>query len=335
MKKIMNGADAIVEDMLRGLEFANPAVCAFPEQRVIARRKKSDKVGLVSGGGSGHEPAHAGYVGVGMLDAAVAGNIFASPSPEQMLKGITEANTGKGVLFILKNYTGDLMNFSMAKELAEMEGITVDHVVVKDDVAVLDSTYSAGRRGIAGTVLVHKAAGAMAERGAPLEEVKRVAEKAISRVRTMGVSLSACTLPGLEKPGFTVAEDEMEIGMGIHGEPGIQKSKSLPARELADLLLGKLLKDYDFKGKKVALLVNGLGSTPLLELYVLTADLKELLARYGIRVHFVLAGNYMTSLEMAGCSVTMMDLDEELEELVNAPCCTPGLTLYPHKEEAL
>jgi dihydroxyacetone kinase-like protein len=264
-----------------------------------------------------------------MLDAAVVGNIFASPSPEQMLKGISEANMGRGVLFILKNYTGDLMNFSMAIELAEAEGVTVDSVVVKDDVAVPDSTYSAGRRGIAGTVLVHKVAGAMAEKGASLEEVKRVAEKAISRVRTMGVSLSACILPGLEKPGFTVYEDEIEIGMGIHGDPGIQKSKSLPARELAGLLLGRLLEDYDFKGKDVALLVNGLGDTPLIELYILTADLKELFAYHKIHAHFVLTGNYMTSLEMAGCSVTMMDLDEELKGLIDAPCYTPGLTVYP------
>jgi dihydroxyacetone kinase-like protein len=329
MKKIMNGADAYVEDMMRGLEFSSPVVRAFLEERVIARRVKGDKVGLVSGGGSGHEPAHAGYVGTGMLDAAVAGNIFASPSPDQIFKGITEADAGKGVLFILKNYTGDLMNFSMAKELAEMEGIMVDSVIVKDDVAVPDSTYSAGRRGIAGTVLIHKVAGAMAEAGASLAEVKRVAEKAISRVRTMGFSLSACILPGLDKPGFTVVEDEIEIGMGIHGEPGLQKSKNLTARELAALLLGKLFDDYDFKGKDIALLVNGLGATPLSELYILTAELKELLVRYNIHTHFVLTGNYMTSLEMAGCSVTLMDLDEELKGLIDAPCHTPGLTLYP------
>jgi dihydroxyacetone kinase-like protein len=327
MKKIMNRADSIVEDMMRGLAFSNPALCAFPAERVIARREKRDKVGLVSGGGSGHEPAHAGYVGTGMLDAAVVGNIFASPSPEQMLKGISEANAGKGVLFILKNYTGDLMNFSMARELAEMDNITVDSVVVKDDVAVPDSTYSAGRRGIAGTMLVQKAAGAAAERGCSLEEVKRVAQKAIDRLRTMGVSLSACVLPGLEKPGFTVADDEIEIGMGIHGEPGIQKSKLMTAKELAVLLLNKLTADYAFGGKEVVLLLNGLGSTPLIELYVLAADLHELLEERGIRIHRALVGNYMTSLEMAGCSVTLMDLDDELKEMIDAPCETSGLTI--------
>lgn len=327
MKKIMNKAENIVAEMIQGMAFSNPQLSCFPEERVIARREKREKVGLVSGGGSGHEPAHAGFVGTGMLDAAVAGNIFASPSPDQMLKGIQEANSGKGVLFILKNYTGDLMNFSMAKEFAEMEGIEVDSVVVKDDVAVPDSTYSAGRRGIAGTVLVHKVAGAMAERGASLAEVKRVAEKAISRVRTMGLSMSACVLPGLDKPGFEVGDNEIEIGMGIHGEPGIQKSEPKPAAELAKVLMDHIQSDYDFSGKEVALLVNGLGGTPLIELYVLASEMERQLNERNITAAKVLVGNYMTSLEMAGCSITLMDLDDELKELINAPCSTPGLTI--------
>jgi len=327
MKKIMNKAENIVAEMIQGMAFSNPQLSCFPEERVIARREKREKVGLVSGGGSGHEPAHAGFVGTGMLDAAVAGNIFASPSPDQMLKGIQEANSGKGVLFILKNYTGDLMNFSMAKEFAEMEGIEVDSVVVKDDVAVPDSTYSAGRRGIAGTVLVHKVAGAMAERGASLAEVKRVAEKAISRVRTMGLSMSACVLPGLDKPGFEVGDNEIEIGMGIHGEPGIQKSEPKPAAELAKVLMDHIQSDYDFSGKEVALLVNGLGGTPLIELYVLASEMERQLNERNITAAKVLVGNYMTSLEMAGCSISLMDLDDELKELINAPCSTPGLTI--------
>ena len=329
MKKIMNRSEDIIEEMIRGMAFANPQLSCFPEERVVARRQKTEKVGLVSGGGSGHEPAHAGFVGKGMLDAAVAGNVFASPSPAQMLKGITEANTGKGVLFILKNYTGDLMNYAMAKSMAEGNGVVVDSVVVKDDVAVPDSTYSAGRRGIAGTVLVHKIAGAMAERGECLEEVKRVAEKAISRVRTMGMSMSACILPGLNKPGFVVDENEIEIGMGIHGEPGIEKTAAMTSKELSGTLLGYLLRDYDFVGKKVALMINGMGGTTLMEMYVLAADLENRLKENNITASKVLVGNYMTSLEMLGCSISLMDLDDELSELLNAPCDTPGLKILP------
>lgn len=329
MKKIMNRAEDIVEEMIRGMAFANPQLGCFPEDRVVARKFKTEKVGVVSGGGSGHEPAHVGFVGTGMLDAAVAGNIFASPSPGQMLKGIIEANTGKGVLFILKNYTGDLMNFSMAKNMAEMKGIVVDSVVVKDDVAVPDSTFSAGRRGIAGTVLVHKIAGAMAEKGEPLEEVKRVAEKAISRVRTIGMSMSACTLPGLDKPGFVVGEGEIEIGMGIHGEPGIEKAEMKTSKELSKILLDYLLKDYDFTGKTVVVMVNGLGGTTLLELYTLVSDLEQELKKNSIYASKILVGNYMTSLEMQGCSLTLLDLDNELAELINAPCDTPGLRIFP------
>ena len=327
MKKIMNRTEDIIEEMIQGIGFVHPQLSCFPEERVVARKRKTEKVGLVSGGGSGHEPAHAGFVGMGMLDAAVAGNVFASPSPAQMLKGITEANAGKGVLFILKNYTGDLMNYSMAKNMAEANGIDVDSVIVKDDVAVPDSTYSAGRRGIAGTVLVHKIAGAMAERGECFDEVKRVAEKAINRVRTMGMSMSACILPGLNKPGFVVDENEVEIGMGIHGEPGIAKATDTTSKELSGILLDHLLRDYDFAGKKIALMVNGMGGTTLMELYVLAADLEKKLEQNNIRTGKVLVGNYMTSLEMLGCSVTLMDLDDELEELLNAPCDTPGLKI--------
>jgi dihydroxyacetone kinase-like protein len=260
-----------------------------------------------------------------MLDSAVAGNVFASPSPDRILKGIEEANSGKGVLLVIKNYSGDIMNFEMAKDLAMMDGIEVDSVVVRDDVAVPDSTYSTGRRGIAGTVFVHKIAGAKAEAGGTLPEVKAAAEKAISRIRSMGMAMTPCTLPGVGKPGFMLADDEVEIGMGIHGEPGVNRSHILSAKELASVLLEKILADYDYSGKEVALMVNGLGGTPLMELYILNNEVERILSEKGIRVHRTLVGNFMTSLEMSGCSLTLMDLDDELKELLDAPCNTPAL----------
>lgn len=281
----------------------------------------------MSVGGSGHEPAHAGYIGKGMLDAAVAGNLFASPSPDQMLKAMEDIDTGAGVLVVLKNYSGDLMNFSIAKELAEAQGISVESVVVKDDVAVPDSTYSTGRRGIAGTVFVHKIAGARAAEGANLEQVKLSAQKAADNVRSMGMSMSACILPGLDKPGFSLGENEIEIGMGIHGEPGIQKSGVKTADELAEVLLEKIMEDLDYRSREAALMINGLGGTPLMELYVLAASIKKLLEQKTISTCRVFVGNYMTSLEMAGCSVSMLRLDDELKRLLQAPCASPALTL--------
>jgi dihydroxyacetone kinase-like protein len=325
MKKIINSPDKVVSEMLEGMEKAHKDLRYVRELEVITRREKSDKVGIVSGGGSGHEPSHAGYVGKGMLDSAVAGNVFASPSPDRILKGIEEANSGKGVLLVIKNYSGDIMNFEMAKDLAMMDGIEVDSVVVRDDVAVPDSTYSTGRRGIAGTVFVHKIAGAKAEAGGTLPEVKAAAEKAISRIRSMGMAMTPCTLPGVGKPGFMLADDEVEIGMGIHGEPGVNRSHILPASELASVLLEKILSDYDYSGKEVALMVNGLGGTPLMELYILNNEVERVLSEKGIRVYRTLVGNFMTSLEMSGCSLTLMDLDDELKELLDAPCETPAL----------
>lgn len=327
IKKIMNKPQNIVDEMLAGFVFANPENEWHKELRVVARKKKvSGKVGIIAVGGSGHEPAHIGYIGEGMLDAAAAGNLFASPSPVQMLKAIEEADCGAGVLVVLKNYSGDRMNYSIAKEFAELKGITVDCVIVRDDVAVSDSTYSTGRRGIAGTVFVHKIAGAKAVTGATLEEVKKAAEKAIANVRSMGMSMSACILPGLDKAGFTVGENEIEIGMGIHGEPGIEKTGMRTAKELAEILLNKILSDYDYRACKVALLVNGLGATPLMELYVLAAEMKELFERYEMTTHKVLVGNYMTALEMSGCSISVLKLDDELEALLDIPCRTPALT---------
>ncbi len=327
MKKIMNAPEDYVSETLRGLEKAEPSLEYFPGYEVIARREKRRKVGLVSGGGSGHEPAHAGYVGFGMLDAAVAGNVFASPSPDRILKGIEEADSGEGVLMIIKNYSGDIMNFDMARELAEMTGTKIERVIVKDDVAVPDSTFSTGRRGIAGTMLVHKVAGAKAEQGASLEEVRAAAQKAVENLRTMGMSMSACTLPGSGIAGFALGEDEIEIGMGIHGEPGVRHAKMMPAKDLAKTLLGYILEDYDFNGSEVAVLVNGLGATPLSELYILYNEVERELGEKNIKVHRSFVGNYVTSLDMAGCSVTLLKLDDELKELVDAPCRTPALKI--------
>ncbi|MCI9486012.1 MAG: dihydroxyacetone kinase subunit DhaK [Lachnospiraceae bacterium] len=329
MKKIINKPENVVEEMLHGLAMANPAVIHSEGLGVISRKEKSKKVGIVSGGGSGHEPAHAGYVGKGMLDAAVAGNVFSSPDPERIQEGINQANGGEGVLLVIKNYSGDYMNFTMAADMAEMDDIEVDYVIVKDDVAVEDSTYSTGRRGIAGTVFVHKIAGAKAEAGASLAEVKAAAEKAIKNLRSMGMSMSACTIPAVGKPGFLLEENEIEIGMGIHGEPGISKSEIKESKEIAKILLDKILEDYkasgiETEGGEFALMVNGLGATPLMELYILNGDVQAYLAEKGVKIYKTFVGNYMTALEMAGCSLTLMKLDDELKELLDAPSEAPA-----------
>lgn len=326
MKKIINDPNQVVSEMLMGLAKANPNVVYAGEGvEVISRKeKKQGKVGVISGGGSGHEPAHAGYVGKGMLDAAVAGNVFASPSPDRIIEGIKAADGGEGVLMIIKNYSGDIMNFEMAGELADMEDIKTDCVVVKDDVAVPNSTYSTGRRGIAGTVFVHKIAGAAAEAGKSLEEVKAVAQKVIDNVRSMGMAMSPCILPGVGTPGFTLAEDEMEIGMGIHGEPGINREKMASAKELAEKLVTRILEDYNYADSEVAVLINGLGGTPLMELYILNNEVEKILTAKGIGIYRVFVGNYMTSLEMEGCSVTLLKLDGELKGYLDAPSEAPG-----------
>ncbi len=326
MKKIINHPNDVVSELLVGMVKAHPSLQYTEQLEVVSRREKtSGKVGIVSGGGSGHEPAHAGYVGRGMLDAAVAGNVFSSPSPDRIIKGIEEANGGAGVLLIIKNYSGDIMNFGMSKDLAEMDDIEVESVVVKDDVAVPDSTYSTGRRGIAGTVFVHKIAGAKAEAGGSLQEVKAAAEKAIANIRSMGMAMSPCTLPAVGKPGFQLGDNEIEIGMGIHGEPGVERTTVKTAKETAQILLDKILSDYDYSGSEVALLVNGLGSTPLMELYILNNEVEKILSEKGIKIYKTLVGNYMTALEMSGCSLTLMKLDDELKQLLDAPCDTPAL----------
>lgn len=324
-KKLINSPENVVSEMLSGLAAANPALVYSEGLEVISRKEKSGMVGVISGGGAGHEPAHAGYVGPGMLDAAVSGNVFASPGPDRILEGLRRADSGKGVLMVVKNYSGDIMNFRLAAELAAMEGIKTETVVVKDDVAVPDSLYSAGRRGIAGTVFVHKVAGAAAAAGKSLEEVAAVAAKCVENIRSMGMACTPCTLPGADKPNFSLADDEVEIGMGIHGEPGINREAPSPAKELAEKLLDKILADMDYSGSSVAVLVNGLGGTPLMELYIMYNEVRRLLEEKGITVYRALVGNYMTSLEMAGCSLTLLKLDDELKACLDAPCDTTAL----------
>ncbi len=305
--------------MITGLVTAYPKLLKrLPNTNVVVRTDApaERKVGIVSGGGSGHEPAHAGYVGKGMLDAAVVGEVFTSPTPDQVLEAIKAVDSGKGVLLVIKNYTGDVMNFEMAKEMAEMEGIQVDQVIVNDDVAVEDSTFTIGRRGIAGTVFVHKIAGALAENGASLEEVKSIAEKTIANVRSMGVALSACTVPAASKPSFTLAENEMEIGIGIHGEPGIERVPLKPADQITEILVNKILSDIDYERSEVAVMINGLGATPEMELHIVYRKLSELLGNKEIKIFQTWVGEYMTSLEMAGFSITLLKLDQELKNLL-------------------
>ncbi|SFJ15477.1 dihydroxyacetone kinase subunit DhaK [Thermoflavimicrobium dichotomicum] len=325
MKKLINHPEYVVQEMIEGMALAHPQIVKkLPDTHVLVRADLSkEKVALVSGGGSGHEPSHGGFVGTGMLDAAVAGEVFTSPTPDQLLAAIKAVDRGKGVLLVIKNYSGDVMNFEMAMELAEAEGIQVKKVIVDDDVAVKNSTYTVGRRGIAGTVFVHKIAGALAEQGASLDEVQKVAEKVISRVRSMGMALSPCTIPAVGKPGFEIGEDEMEMGMGIHGEPGIDRTKIASADEVASTLVSYILEDMPCReGERVAVMINGLGATPLMELYIVNRKVAKLLQEKQIQVHKTFVGEYMTSLEMAGCSVTLLKLDDQLTELLDAPAQT-------------
>ena len=327
MKKLINGVDSVEEQMILGLVKSAPQkLKKLAEGNIVVRaQKKEGKVALVSGGGSGHEPAHGGFVGEGMLDAAVAGAVFTSPTPDKILAGIQAVAADKGVLCIVKNYTGDVMNFEMAIDMAKDEDIEADYVVVNDDVAVKDSLYTTGRRGVAGTVLVHKIAGAKAETGASLAEVKAVAEKVIANVRTMGMAISPCTVPAAGKPGFELAEDEVEIGIGVHGEPGTTREKLSTADETAKKLLDKILADIDYKGQEVVVLVNGMGATPLMELYIINNFVQDYLKEQGIKVYDTMVGNYMTSIEMAGFSLTLLRLDGEMKTLYDAKADAPAL----------
>ncbi|WP_347862931.1 dihydroxyacetone kinase subunit DhaK [Salimicrobium sp. PL1-032A] len=328
MKKVINDPEHTVTEMLQGFEAAHPDYVKSLDGTTVLLRKEAPvdgKVSLVSGGGSGHEPAHAGYVGEGMLDAAVAGEMFTSPTPDQVFEAIKAVDGGAGVFLVIKNYTGDVMNFEMARELAEAEGISVEQVVVNDDVAVEDSSFTNGRRGIAGTVFVHKIAGAKASEGASLREVKRVAEKVVAHTRSMGVALTPCVVPGSGKPSFTLEEDEMEVGIGIHGEPGIERKKITSADEIAEELLQKVLQDsVDYKGAEVAVMINGLGATPASELYIVNRYIQQRLHDYDVTVTHTYVGEYMTSLEMAGFSVTLMKMDGELKQLLDAKVETPA-----------
>ena len=327
MKKVINNPDYVVEEMLEGMLYAYPEYLSKVENANVLVRKemKTDKVTLVSGGGSGHEPSHGGFVGYGMLDGAVAGAVFTSPTPDQVYEGIKAVANDAGVLLVVKNYTGDVMNFDMAKELAEMEGIKVESVIVNDDVAVENSTWTIGRRGIAGTVFVHKIAGAKAETGANLEEVKAVAEKVIDNVRSMGMALTPCIVPAAGKPNFTLDENEMEIGMGIHGEPGTHKEELKTADEIVTHLMDKILADMTLaEGDEVAVLVNGLGGTPLMEQFIVNRKVNKILEEKNIKVYKTLIGEYMTSIEMAGFSISLLKLDEELKNLLDAKADTPA-----------
>jgi dihydroxyacetone kinase-like protein len=327
MKKLINKVEDIVSEELAGLEAAHPDILRIDHEHNLVLRKDapvSGKVALISGGGSGHEPLHGGFVGVGMLDGAAPGAIFTSPVPDQILALTQAVDGGAGVLHIVKNYTGDVMNFQMAAEMAN--GARVATVVTNDDVAVQDSLYTAGRRGVGVTVLLEKIAGAAAEAHASLEEVEAVASKVNNQGRSMGLALTSCTVPAAGKPTFELAEDEIEVGVGIHGEPGRKRIKMVSADEAAELLLTPIADDLGLKrGDEALVFVNGLGGTPLIELYVMFNGVAKLLKDRGVAISRSLVGPYITSLEMAGCSLTLVKLDSELTRLWDAPVHTPAL----------
>ena len=314
MKKIINKPENVVTEMLDGLAYVHSDLVHRVEGfDIIARNEQAaGQVGLISGGGSGHEPAHAGFVGEGMLSAAIAGAVFTSPTPDQILEAIKEADQGAGVFMIVKNYSGDIMNFEMAQELAEMEGIEVASVVVDDDIAVENSLYTQGRRGVAGTIFVHKILGHAAREGKSLAEIKGLADKIVPNIHTIGLALSGATVPEVGKPGFVLAEDEIEYGIGIHGEPGYRKESMQPSRQLAEELTGKLLEAFEAKsGERYALLINGMGATPLMEQYVFANDVASILEDAGLDVAYKKLGNYMTSIDMSGLSLTLMKIEDE------------------------
>lgn len=329
MKKLINNPDHVVDEMIEGYVKAHPkSVKKLPENKralVTARETRADKVGILIGGGSGHEPAFMGYVGDGMADGVAVGNIFASPPPDPILEATKAIDKGSGVVYIYGNYAGDLMNFGMAAELAELEsGIQVGKVIVTDDVASAPKEESHKRRGIAGEFFVTKVAGAAADKGYDLEQVLKATEKANDCTRTMGVGLSPCYLPQTGKPSFELEENEMEIGLGHHGEPGVEKGELQTANEVVDRLMYDILADMPLdQGEKVAVLVNGLGSTTQMELYIMFKRVEEVLAEKGILIHRSYVGSYSTSLEMGGASITLMELDDELTELIDHPADCP------------
>lgn len=327
MKKIINRPETVVKEMCNGIVLAHPELKFLEKYKIITKKEiNKDKVSLISGGGSGHEPAHAGFVGEGMLDAAVCGDIFASPSQIQVYQAIKETKSDKGTLLIIKNYSGDMMNFKNAAHLASEDGIKVDYIKVDDDIAVQDSLYTVGRRGVAGTVLVHKIAGACAQQGKSLEEVKEVALKAAQNVRSIGFAFTSCTVPAKGTPTFEIGDNEMEYGVGIHGEPGIKRESVISADELANRMVKALLDDLkvDTNKDEIALLVNGFGGTPLQELYLLNNSVTRELTNRNISINRTFVGNYMTSIDMAGASVSIMKLDDQLKELLSSYSNAPG-----------
>ncbi|MFZ5674971.1 MAG: dihydroxyacetone kinase subunit DhaK [Pseudomonadota bacterium] len=325
MKKLINDVANVLTESLDGFAAAHADLVQLGEERKFIRRKalKAGKVALISGGGSGHEPLHGGFVGHGMLDAACPGQVFTSPTPDQMIAAAEAVDQGAGVLFIVKNYEGDLMNFEMAKEMA---GRDIETVVTNDDVAVEDSLYTTGRRGVAGTLVVEKIVGAAAEAGEDLQALKALGEKVNERSRSMGVALTSCTVPAAGKPTFSLGDDEMEMGVGIHGEPGRRRVKLMPADAIAEEMIVAILADLDeAKSYPVLLFVNGFGGTPAMELYLMYHAAEAALARRGVKIARSLVGSYVTSLDMAGCSITVTALDEEMTALWDAPVHTPGL----------
>ncbi|MGW1467165.1 dihydroxyacetone kinase subunit DhaK [Streptomyces sp. NPDC002308] len=326
MRMLINVPETVVADALRGIAAAHPELAVDVAGRLIVRRDApvEGRVGLVSGGGSGHEPLHAGFVGPGMLSAACAGEVFTSPVPDQMVRAAAAVDSGAGVLFVVKNYTGDVLNFEMAAELAEEEGVRVEQVLVDDDVAVADSTFTAGRRGTGAALFVEKIAGALAEEGAPLERVAEVARRVNANCRSFGVALSAVTTPAKGSPTFDLPPGELELGIGIHGEPGRERRPMMTSGEIADFAVHAVLEDLRPNGP-VLVLVNGMGATPLLELYGFNAEVHRVLSERRVPVARTLVGNYVTSLDMAGCSVTLCRVDEEMLRLWDAPVRTAAL----------
>ncbi|MGG2465050.1 dihydroxyacetone kinase subunit DhaK [Streptomyces sp. RGM 3693] len=326
MRMLINVAETVVADALRGMATAHPELVVDVANRVVVRRDApvAGKVALVSGGGSGHEPLHGGFVGPGMLDAACPGEVFTSPVPDQMVRAAAAVDSGRGVLFVVKNYTGDVLNFQMAEELAEDEGVQVASVLVDDDVAVRDSTFTAGRRGTGATLFVEKIAGAAAEEGMPLERVEAVARRVVASSRSFGVALSPCSTPAKGGPTFELPPGELELGVGIHGEPGRERRAMMTSHEIADVAVDAVLADLQPQ-LPVLVLVNGMGATPLLELYGFSAEVRRVLDERGVAVARTLVGNYVTSLDMAGASVTLCQVDGELLRLWDAPVVTAGL----------
>ncbi|MGX7092362.1 dihydroxyacetone kinase subunit DhaK [Hutsoniella sourekii] len=325
MKKIINQPADVLDEMLSGMVLANPKIDRIEDTGIIIAKDRPKQVAVISGGGSGHEPAHAGFVGEGMLQAAVCGQVFTSPTSDQVYRAIQEANQGQGVLLVIKNYSGDIMNFEMAMEMAEMDDIPVGKVIVDDDIAVEDSTYTQGKRGVAGTIFVHKILGAAARQGASLEELTQLGQEVVSNLSTIGLALTGATVPESGKQGFNLAEDEIEFGVGIHGEPGYKREKLQSSHEMAREMIGKIKAHNNWQaGDSYAILVNGMGGTPLMEQYIFLNDVCSIIAKDNLSIEMTKVGNLMTSIEMQGISLTFLKLEEKWLEYLQAPVDVEG-----------